>query len=265
MIKIVLMISTNNKKLVIFIQARFSSTRLPGKVLMKIGNTSILEILINRLKKLSLPIYVLTSDKKEDKKIIELVNSIENCNAIVGELENVRKRFKKAVEETDCNYFFRVTADNHFTSIFLMKELLLTLQKRNYFHDYITFEKKFLIEGIKTELISSESLINDIVSFPDHRFSKEHVSWTISRNAKKKEFLESNIFENLELDIRKNILQKSITIDTKEDFLSVEKYFSSLSSLDKDNLILGNKDIEEIIVNDPQEALFFLASRKDLN
>ena len=49
------------KKIVIIIQARLNSKRLPNKVLKKINNTTILEHIIFRLKKLNIPLVVATT------------------------------------------------------------------------------------------------------------------------------------------------------------------------------------------------------------
>ena len=55
------------------IQARSDSKRLPGKVLYKIKNTTILEILINRLKKLGVKkLIVATTKKKSDNEIVKI-------------------------------------------------------------------------------------------------------------------------------------------------------------------------------------------------
>lgn len=58
------------------IQARYSSKRLPGKVLKKILNRTVLERVINQVnnsKKIS-KIIVATSNHKTDKKIINFCN-----------------------------------------------------------------------------------------------------------------------------------------------------------------------------------------------
>jgi len=60
--------------LLIIIQARTSSKRLPGKVLMKINNKTILERVINLIKKIKVKkkIYIVTSKLKNDNKIVEI-------------------------------------------------------------------------------------------------------------------------------------------------------------------------------------------------
>ena len=250
-------------KIVIFIQARISSRRLPGKVLKHIDNYSILEILINRLKKLSLPIYVLTSEEEDDKKILDHLKSINQTNIICGDLLNVRERFMKAINLVNCDYFFRVTADNPFTSISLMNSILSVLRLNNYGFDYLTNNKKYILEGIKAELVSSLSLKKDIDLNPKDKFSIEHVTWNIARKNKNIKIIDDLIFEDLDNKIAKKLLQKTMTIDTNEEYLCIKSYFESLPLIDKRSLLSGDVDIEEIVKKDPYKAMACLALRKD--
>lgn len=61
-------------KIGIIIQARSSSKRLPNKVLSELGTRSILEHVINRVKKVSFKkkIIVATTKNKKDQKIAKI-------------------------------------------------------------------------------------------------------------------------------------------------------------------------------------------------
>ena len=65
--------------LLIIIQARTSSKRLPKKVLLNINNDTILGILIKKLKSLKIKkkIYVVTSKLKSDDGIVEISKKIK--------------------------------------------------------------------------------------------------------------------------------------------------------------------------------------------
>lgn len=56
----------------IFVQARLSSKRLPGKVLFKLKNKTVLDHIISNLRKLKYKkkIIVLTSKNKSDDRIV---------------------------------------------------------------------------------------------------------------------------------------------------------------------------------------------------
>ena len=62
-------------KTTIMIQARMSSARLPGKILKKIGNLTIIELINERLKKSQLAddILVAASNSKADKPLIDIL------------------------------------------------------------------------------------------------------------------------------------------------------------------------------------------------
>ena len=72
-----------------FVQARYSSKRLKGKVLKKFGKHTLLEILLKRLKKSKQinKIIVLTSTSRHDKKIVnEYLHQVEIVlNLLVGQ------------------------------------------------------------------------------------------------------------------------------------------------------------------------------------
>ena len=63
-------------KIGIIITARTDSKRLPNKVLFKIRNLTLLEFMVNRLKKIKgiNKIIIATTKKKNDDKIVSLFN-----------------------------------------------------------------------------------------------------------------------------------------------------------------------------------------------
>ena len=67
-------------KTTVIIQARMSSSRLPGKILKKINNISILELIIKRLKKSKSinDILVATSNIKENNSLIKILKKKKN-------------------------------------------------------------------------------------------------------------------------------------------------------------------------------------------
>ena len=66
----------DNTKFIAIIQARLNSSRLPKKILLKIRNETILELIYNNLSKISSidKIIVATSKNKTD---LELVNFVK--------------------------------------------------------------------------------------------------------------------------------------------------------------------------------------------
>ena len=99
-------------KIVLITQARLGSTRLPGKVLKKIGNKSLLQIHLERLKKCKSisDIIVATTIKDEDQVIYD--NSLFlGFNAFKGSVNDVLDRFYQAVKNIKPDWIVRVTSD----------------------------------------------------------------------------------------------------------------------------------------------------------
>jgi len=94
------------------IQARMSSTRLPKKVMLKIGEKPVLWYVYNRVKlskKVNEIIIATSSDKSDDP--IEKFCREENIKFFRGSLEDVLDRFYYAAKRFNFEYILRITAD----------------------------------------------------------------------------------------------------------------------------------------------------------
>ena len=81
-------------KTTIIIQARMSSSRLPGKILKTIQGISIIELIVKRLKKSKLAddILVATSNNKKNKPLINLLKK-KKINFFCGSENDALSRF----------------------------------------------------------------------------------------------------------------------------------------------------------------------------
>ena len=104
----------------IIVQARTSSARLPNKVVLPFyRNKSIIEIIIEKLKKLDLKIYVATSKKKSDDIIEKICNKVR-VTCYRGDEHNVLSRFILISEQNNLSHAVRVCCDNPFINIELL-------------------------------------------------------------------------------------------------------------------------------------------------
>ncbi len=95
------------------IQARMSSTRLPGKVLMDLVGRPLLGRVIDRVggaKHVS-RITVATSDRDEDDPI-ERFCEAEGVACFRGPLDDVLERYRRAVVAANVDAFVRITGDS---------------------------------------------------------------------------------------------------------------------------------------------------------
>jgi len=98
------------------IQARTSSTRLPGKVLKKLPYNSgitVLEQLVRRLKKSEMinEIILATTEEDRDLPLIEIAEK-ENIKWFRGSKDNVLSRYYKIALKNKLDIIVRVTSDN---------------------------------------------------------------------------------------------------------------------------------------------------------
>jgi spore coat polysaccharide biosynthesis protein SpsF len=94
----------------IITQARMTSTRLPGKILLTAGGKTVLEHHLQRLAWSNIPVYVATTINVTDDPIEELVDSL-GIPFYRGDEHNVLKRFYECAEKFQLDIIIRVTSD----------------------------------------------------------------------------------------------------------------------------------------------------------
>ena len=97
----------------IIVQARSGSKRFPNKIFKKIGKISILEHVLNQIKKVELKkkIIIASTINKTNKKIIK-ISKINNCDYFFGPENNVLKRFYLAANKFKIKNIIRISADS---------------------------------------------------------------------------------------------------------------------------------------------------------
>ena len=95
------------------IQARMGSTRLPGKVLKKIDQKPMLQVLLERLASSRLldKIYVATTIEKRDDEIVALCEFL-GCAVYRGSESDTLSRFNDILNLEDAKTIVRLTGDN---------------------------------------------------------------------------------------------------------------------------------------------------------
>jgi spore coat polysaccharide biosynthesis protein SpsF len=102
----------NYEKVVVIIQARMGSTRLPGKVLLDIGGAPMLARVVNRCRQAARvdQVVIATSDDPSDDAI-ENFCLAEGFPYFRGSLHDVLDRYYQAARQFDASIIVRITAD----------------------------------------------------------------------------------------------------------------------------------------------------------
>lgn len=202
-------------KHLIIIQARVSSSRLPGKILKKINNTPIILLLIERLLQLNIDIIVATSKQKDDDKLYRLLKKY-NIKTYRGHLENVFSRFYEISKIENYDKIIRITADNVLIDIQGIKHCLKNYTQFEYIDG---IGPNGYVPGFGFEIIDSKCLMkysNQIES----TYDKEHVTTFFRRNKELINYIEFN--NNL---CKKKYKNYTFTVDTIADFESLKTFF----------------------------------------
>ena len=206
-------------KITAIIQARMSSTRLPGKVLKEVNGKPLIAYMIQRIspsEKID-EIIVATSQSSYDNPIVEWCNK-NNINCFRGSLDDVLDRFYKCVinQNTIPDAIVRLTADcplNHYKIVdFAVNEFL------NQDLDYFTnsFEP-YYEDGFDVEVFRFESL-QEAWKNARRPSEREHVTLWIRNNPKFKRGFKK---------YRDNYKLK-LSVDSNDDFILIEKILKDL-------------------------------------
>ncbi len=102
----------NSGRIIAILQARTGSQRLPGKVLMPIGECSLLERVVERIQRMHMidDFVVATSVSKGDDKIADLCQ-MRGWNCFRGPERDVLERYLRAAQAMRATDIVRITAD----------------------------------------------------------------------------------------------------------------------------------------------------------
>ncbi len=172
------------KKTICIIQARTGSTRLPEKVLKKIHNKAILSHVIERVRKASKidNIVIATTEKEQDKKIVELCLQ-ENVLFFRGSEEDVLARYYYAAIQHNAEIVIRVTSDCPLIDPKLI-DTVIDFYNSNDF-DYVCIPiDDGMLRGLDCEVFSFTSLEKSFFEARE-RPSREHVTHYMYTNPDK--------------------------------------------------------------------------------
>ncbi|WP_201767576.1 cytidylyltransferase domain-containing protein [Sediminibacterium sp. C3] len=227
-------------KTVLVTQARIGSTRLPCKVLKKIGDKELLQIHLDRLRKCKnvSEIVVATTMNEEDDIIYN--KAIEwGFIAFRGSEADVLDRFYHSVKEKNADWIVRVTADCPLIDSILVDQVIEFVQKSN--NDYGSnvlienFPDGQDVEVFRFSALEAAWLNAKLLS------EREHVTPYIRNNSN---FTGGNLFKAINYPCDVDYSKIRMTVDEESDFLLIERLINDLGVektwLEYTNYILEN-------------------------
>ena len=225
-----------------------SSTRLPGKVLMKLDKKhTVLDYLINQLKhsKLLGKIIIATTNLEEDNAIVNFAkkNEIEYFR---GESDDVLDRYYQCAKNFSSDNILRITSDNPLVDPTVIDDLIINYQKSSCDYASTNLARTYPF-GIDAEIFSFNTLEKTWKNaiLPSER---EHVSSYMKKNSK--------IFKQFNLRNKIKVPLVRLTIDREVD---LELFRIVISKITDRPIIMNN--ILELYNNEPK--LFEINSHMD--
>lgn len=195
----------------VFIQARMSSQRFPGKVLAPLHGEPLILHLIERVRQVSgiNRVVVLTSTEPSDLPLASYLEAI-GCAVFRGDLENVFLRFQGALEQYPCDYFVRLSADSPLMDVKLLSDVIACTESGDY--EFISnVQSKMFPKGQSVEIVSRDLFLSmDADSLTS--VQQEHVM---------PYFYEADI-SKLFIDNAVNQRDINTCVDTIEDLRAIE-------------------------------------------
>ena len=202
------------------VEARMGSTRLPGKVLMKIENEkTVLEFVLNQCKESKLldRIIVATTNNIDDLKIVKLVKKL-GFNYFCGNEFDVLDRYYKCAKKFMSNDIMRITADCPLIDPTIMDKVIKQYNSGKF--DYVsTSPPQTFPWGISVEIFSFKSL-ESIWKNAKLLSEREHVTPYFYNNPKK--------FKIFIIKSKVQLSKIRITIDRENDLFLVRKIISKI-------------------------------------
>ena len=208
------------------LQARMSSTRLPGKVMMKIDNeNTMLDCVINQLKnsKQTKNLVIATTEQKEDDVIVELVKRRE-IKYFRGSKKDVLDRYYQCAKKFNFSEIIRITSDNPLIDYEIVDTVVEHFKSNNY--DYITIDRPQISTfhqtypwGYNVEVFTFSALEN---AWQNAKLTseREHVTPYFYKN--------NEIFKQTSIENSEDLSRFNCTVNTKYDLELIQKIYSNI-------------------------------------
>ena len=202
--------------LAIVLQARMGSTRLPGKALLPLGGSTLVEQAMARLCLVKAEVRVLATDEASAPSLAGAAER-HGFELLVGPAEDVLARYCLAVRRYKPDLLLRATGDNPLVSY----ELATLLLERRGYHSSDYSGYLGMPTGMGVELIESEALLRAEAEARE-RPEREHVCPYL--------YAHPELFrvDRPEAPAEYLIPRASVTVDTAADYEAILRIYGEL-------------------------------------
>jgi len=225
------------------------SSRLPGKVLMKIGQKSMLHHVIQQTLSSELidDVIIATTTSKQDKSIIDFCNQ-NNFSFFCGSTNDLLDRYYKCAKKFNCNPIIRITSDCPLIDPRVIDSIINKFLKNSY--DYVSNN----IEREKNEWVNATCNFPQGMTIEISSFEALEKTWKKSKKPSEREHVFPYIQSHPKFFKISNVKHKldysyvRCTVDRKEDLTFIKELFQRFP---KNLRFVQIKDIIKIIKSEP--------------
>jgi spore coat polysaccharide biosynthesis protein SpsF len=230
-------------KKVVIIQARMTSTRLPGKILKEVGGKPMLSQQLKRLRRCELvdEIVIATTVNKSDDAVEELAKS-ENVGCFRGDEQDVLSRYIGAALQSRADIIIRSTADCPLIDAKVTDKVIRDLIENSDKCDYVSnAEKRTYPRGLDVEAFFADTLFR-MNRLGKSDMAREHVT-SYLRGERPDLFLVRHICDDIDnSDLR-------LTVDNAEDLELIHRLYDEL---DLSNAEVSYREIIKYLRENPE-------------
>jgi len=201
----------------VMVQARMSSSRLPGKVLEDLGAGSTLELLFRRLRRLSEAdvVAIATSVDESDDPIAWLGEDL-GIAVVRGPLNDVLERYRLAAAELGCDAAVRITADCPFAEPEVIDRLIrMWRESETLAYVWNTREPRSFPDGLDAEVISRPALEESAAEAVEP-YDREHVTPFVRERPGR--------YPQRSLQLEPPVRTVKLSLDTPEDLRAIRSF-----------------------------------------
>ena len=224
----------------VILQARMSSRRLPGKVLLILNDKPMIYWQIKRIlrAKSITKLVVAISEHPSDDILANYLDEIAQ-EYIRGPLDNVFERFIQANKLYNPQSIVRITGDCPFVMPEIIDSVVSLFNETKF--DYVSNVVDLTFpDGLDVEVFKA-NVLEKLTNYPLSSVEKEHVTLGILN--RKDDFIIGNYSNS------KNLSHYRWTVDTAEDFNFVSKIFANFRSSE---VAFTFDEIQRFIENNPE-------------
>ena len=217
----------------IIVQARMTSTRLPGKVLMPVMGKPLLEYELERLQRVRRAdnIIIATTTNDTDQPIVDLAERL-GIKAFRGSEEDVLSRYYRAAQENGLDVVVRITSDCPLIDPVAVDAVIGAYLDNAENCDYVSnCLTRTFPRGMDTEVFPF-TLLEKAHWEATAQSDREHVTPYI--------YEDSQRFRLLNVAFQNDESHHRWTVDTPEDFKLIECILKTLYPVNK---LFGLKDV----------------------